>query len=132
MLGHVVGDTCQAALRSLYGTQGFRGLNDVIVDKQGGIYFTEPNGSSVIRPIGRVYYMPPSRTGELQLIGDTFAFPNGAPVTAFRTTPSTRHNSSAGTLCPQAAAATNNKIHIRRYRRHPTPNGSLIPPSMRQ
>lgn len=64
-------------LRSLYGTQGFRGLNDVIVDKQGGIYFTEPNGSSVIRPIGRVYYMPPSRTGELQLIGDTFAFPNG-------------------------------------------------------
>jgi gluconolactonase len=64
-------------LRSLYGTQGFRGLNDVIVDKQGGIYFTEPNGSSVIRPIGRVYYMPPSRSGELQLIGDTFAFPNG-------------------------------------------------------
>lgn len=64
-------------LRSLYGTQGFRGLNDVIVDKAGGIYFTEPNGSSVIRPIGRIYYMPPSRTGELQLVGDSFAFPNG-------------------------------------------------------
>lgn len=64
-------------LRSLYGTQGFRGLNDVVVDKSGGIYFTEPNGSSVIRPIGRIYYMPPSRTGELQLVGDSFAFPNG-------------------------------------------------------
>lgn len=64
-------------LRSLYGTQGFRGLNDVVVDKAGGIYFTEPNGSSVIRPIGRIYYLPPSRTGELLLVGDTFAFPNG-------------------------------------------------------
>jgi gluconolactonase len=65
------------SLKTLYGTQGFRGLNDVVVDKAGGIYFTEPNGSSVIRPIGRVYYMPPSRTGELLLVGDTFAFPNG-------------------------------------------------------
>lgn len=64
-------------LRTAYGTQGFRGLNDVIVDKSGGIYFTEPNGSSAIRPIGRVYYMAPSRSGELQLVGDTFAFPNG-------------------------------------------------------
>lgn len=64
-------------LRSYYGSQVFRGLNDVIVDKAGGIYFTEPNGSNLYRPNGRVFYLPPSRQGELTLIGDTFAFPNG-------------------------------------------------------
>jgi gluconolactonase len=41
-------------LRSFYGTQVFRGLNDVIVDKAGGIYFTEPNGSNLYCPNGRV------------------------------------------------------------------------------
>lgn len=64
-------------IRAFYGSQVFRGLNDVIVDKAGGIYFTEPNGSNLWRPNGRIFYLPPSRQGELVLIGDTFAFPNG-------------------------------------------------------
>lgn len=73
-------DTASGAittLRAFYGSQVFRGLNDVIVDKAGGIYFTEPNGSNLYRPNGRVFYLPPSRQGELLLVGDTFAFPNG-------------------------------------------------------
>jgi gluconolactonase len=44
-------------LRSFYGSQVFRGLNNVIVDKAGGIYFTEPNGSNLYRPNGRVFYL---------------------------------------------------------------------------
>lgn len=73
-------DTATGAIttiRQYYGSQVFRGLNDVVVDKAGGIYFTEPNGSNAARPTGRVFYLPPSRKGELMLIGDTFAFPNG-------------------------------------------------------
>ena len=62
---------------TVYGTQVFRGLNDVIVDKAGGIYFTEPNGSHAIRHNGRVFYLPPGENQQLRLIGDTFAFPNG-------------------------------------------------------
>lgn len=66
-----------STIRQYYGSQVFRGLNDVIVDKAGGIFFTEPNGSTAIRPNGRVFYLNPQRQGEATLIGDTFAFPNG-------------------------------------------------------
>ena len=62
---------------STYGTQNFKGLNDVVVDKAGGMYFTDPNGSNAMRPNGRVFYLPPDRSKDVVLIGDVFAFPNG-------------------------------------------------------
>jgi gluconolactonase len=64
-------------IRQYYGTQVFRGLNDVVVDKAGGIFFTEPNGSNAARPNGRVFYLNPQRQGEVTLVGDFFSFPNG-------------------------------------------------------
>jgi gluconolactonase len=64
-------------IRDRYGNQNMRGLNDVVVDKGGGIYFTEPYGSNAVQPTGRVFYLPPDRKKDLVLIGDTFAFPNG-------------------------------------------------------
>ena len=66
-----------ASVKSRMGTENLRGLNDVVIDKEGGIYFTEPNGSSILRPDGRVFYQSPDLTTELQVIGDSFAFPNG-------------------------------------------------------
>ncbi len=59
------------------GNQNMRGLNDLVVDKDGGIYFTEPYGSSATRPNGRVFYQPEDRSKPVAVIGDTFAFPNG-------------------------------------------------------
>jgi gluconolactonase len=65
-------------LVSTYGTEVFRGLNDVIVDKANGIYFTEPNGSNLIHPNGRLFYLPPSRKAQdLRIVVETIAFPNG-------------------------------------------------------
>jgi len=63
-------------LASRYGNENMRGLNDSVIDSKGGIYFTEPYGSSAINKTGRVFYMAPDRQS-IRLIGDTFAFPNG-------------------------------------------------------
>ncbi len=65
------------AIVSSFGTQNFKGLNDVIVDKAGGMYFTDPNGSNAMHPNGRVFYLPPDRSKDIVLIGDMYAFPNG-------------------------------------------------------
>ena len=68
-------------LRNKAGNDALRGLNDLVIDSVGGIFFTEPYGSSALRPNGRVFYLPPGNTPteqrHLVLIGDNFAFPNG-------------------------------------------------------
>lgn len=66
-----------AVVKDAYGLERFRGLNDLIFDRQGGIYFTEPYGSDAIRPIGRVFYLPPDHQQTAVLVADNFAFPNG-------------------------------------------------------
>lgn len=58
------------------GLESFRGLNDVVIDSRGNIYFTESYGSDALRPEGRVYHLAPDRK-TLSVIGDKFAFPNG-------------------------------------------------------
>ena len=64
-------------IRSTYGAENLRGLNDLVFDKAGGIYFTEPYGSSVLNPNGRVFYLPPGPNARPSLIADRIAFPNG-------------------------------------------------------
>lgn len=59
-----------------YGRETLRGLNDLVPDKAGGWYFTEPYGSNALRPTGRVFYLPPG-AGQLKLVAENFAFPNG-------------------------------------------------------
>lgn len=51
-------------------------LNDLVIDGEGGIYFTAPSGSDLDTPVGRVFYVAPgSQSAELVL--DGLAFPNG-------------------------------------------------------
>ena len=59
-----------------------RGLNDLVIDEYGGVYFTEPFGSDAINPDGRVFYLPPGHDSELQLFAENLAYPNGIAVSA--------------------------------------------------
>lgn len=58
-----------------------KGLNDLVFDEFGGIYFTEPMGSSATNPTGRVFYLPPGET-EAQLFQENIAYPNGIALSA--------------------------------------------------
>jgi gluconolactonase len=53
--------------------------NDLAIDRHGGIYFTVPGQSSLVRPDGRVFYLP-AGSREPELIADGLAFPNGIAV----------------------------------------------------
>ena len=68
------------------GGRALRLTNDMIVDKKGGIYFTDPAPFAFAgqpppteMPPGFVYYLPP--TGNLILIDDQIARPNGISLT---------------------------------------------------
>ena len=67
--------------RNKHGRESMRGLNDLVIDKRGGIYFTEPYGSHALKPNGRVFYLPPGSSdvdgASMTVLGDVFAFPNG-------------------------------------------------------
>jgi gluconolactonase len=56
------------------------GLNDLALDASGGIYFTAPLGSSILKPTGRVFYR--ASDGTVTLVADKLAFPNGVAVAA--------------------------------------------------
>ncbi|MDN7240938.1 SMP-30/gluconolactonase/LRE family protein [Planococcus sp. N028] len=66
---------------STYKGQPFNGLNDLVFDKDGGLYFTEPMGSSAINPVGRVFYLP-ANSKEPVLFADKIAYPNGVALSA--------------------------------------------------
>lgn len=55
-----------------------RGLNDVTADAAGNVYWTDPTGSGVATPTGRVYRVTPA--GRVELLADNLAFPNGLEV----------------------------------------------------
>lgn len=59
-----------------YFVQNFAGLNDLVVDSLGGVYVTDPYGSSILHPSGRVYYLPAGEKKVLKVMDD-LAFPNG-------------------------------------------------------
>jgi gluconolactonase len=60
--------------------ENFHGPNDLIFDHQGGIYFTDPWGTSPANPRGGVYYISPGGKEVRRLI-DNMAFPNGICLT---------------------------------------------------
>jgi len=60
-----------------YHNEQLRGLNDLVFDAKGGVYFTEPYGSNALKRDGRVFYLPPGKDARLQLVQDGLAFPNG-------------------------------------------------------
>jgi gluconolactonase len=57
--------------------ENFHGPNDLIIDKEGGIYFTDPWGTSPLNPRGGVYYISPEPAKNITRIADNLAFPNG-------------------------------------------------------
>ena len=68
------------ALASAFDGSPFRGPNDLINDKKGGVYFTDPlmraaTEGTNIKPMGNVYYIRPD--GRLLLIDKEIARPNG-------------------------------------------------------
>lgn len=64
-----------------YGGKPLNGLNDLVFDEKGGLYFTEPMGSSATHPTGRVFYLPPNST-EAVLFSENIAYPNGIAISA--------------------------------------------------
>lgn len=66
---------------STFEGEPLNGLNDLIFDEDGGLYFTEPMGSSATNPIGRVFYLPAGST-EPELFAEKIAYPNGVAISA--------------------------------------------------
>ena len=62
------------------GGGAFRGPNDLIFDKEGGIYFTDPDGSWD-KPIASVYHVAP-KTHAVSLVAGGMQFPNGLVLSA--------------------------------------------------
>jgi sugar lactone lactonase YvrE len=55
-----------------------RSLNDLTIDAQGNVYWTDPEGSSVKNPIGQVFRVRPD--GRVDRLATGLAFPNGIEV----------------------------------------------------
>jgi len=70
--GEVLAERCEGVR--------FNSINDVALDLSGSIYFTDPGGSSVRKPIGSVYRYD-IRTARASQVATGLAFPNGVAVT---------------------------------------------------
>ncbi|WP_428911745.1 SMP-30/gluconolactonase/LRE family protein [Niallia sp. Krafla_26] len=66
---------------STYDGKSLNGLNDLVFDESGGLYFTEPMGSSATHPVGRVFYLPDG-SKEPELFAENIAYPNGVAISA--------------------------------------------------
>jgi len=70
--GEVLAERCDGAR--------FDSINDVALDLSGNIYFTDPGGSSVRKPIGSVYRYD-IFTAKVSRLATGMAYPNGVGVT---------------------------------------------------
>lgn len=68
----ILADRCEGAR--------FVSINDVALDEEGSIYFSDPGGSSADNPIGSVYRYD-IQTKKTSLLVTGLAFPNGVGVT---------------------------------------------------
>ncbi len=59
-------------------TETLLSLNDLTVDARGNVYWTDPEGSSLDKPVGRLYRVRPD--GRVERIATGLAFPNGIEV----------------------------------------------------
>ena len=59
-------------------TFSLRGLNDLTIDGHGNVYWSDPEGSSLDKPVGNIYRVRPD--GRVDRIGGGLAFPNGLDV----------------------------------------------------
>ena len=61
-----------------FGMEALQSLNDLTIDARGNVYWTDPEGSSLEKPIGRLYRVRPD--GRVDRIANGLAFPNGIEV----------------------------------------------------
>jgi len=59
-------------------TESFKGVNDLVLDAQGNIYFTDQGQSGLHDPSGRLYRLRPS--GQLDLLLSNVPSPNGVAL----------------------------------------------------
>ncbi len=77
-LRQILSITAQGEIRVLsdsFQRSPLAGPNDCTYDAEGNLYFTDPLGSSLDNPVGKVYCM--LHTGEVRLFDDGYAFSNG-------------------------------------------------------
>jgi gluconolactonase len=63
-----------------FGDDPLIGPNDLIFDRHGNLYFTDPGESSVENPIGRVFRVSPTR--QVSCVATGLAYPNGIALPA--------------------------------------------------
>ena len=64
-----------------FGGVPFNGPNDLVLDGNGGAYFTDPGSSSSVDPYGRVYHVNyENGSYDVQLLAEGIAFPNGITI----------------------------------------------------
>jgi gluconolactonase len=68
-----------SVLVSGYAGEPFHRPNDLVIDREGNIYFTDPNSYGKEKNDGRIFYYDMS-TSDLTLAGDSLAFPNGIAI----------------------------------------------------
>ncbi len=81
VLAYEPGSGAISVVADTYRAERIRGTNDLVFDADGGLYFTEPYGSSALEPDGRVFYLPPGEDAQLTVLLDSLAFPNGIALT---------------------------------------------------
>lgn len=90
-----------------YRAERLRGTNDLVFDADGGLYFTEPYGSSAIDPDGRLFYLPPGESASLTVAADGLAFPNGVALSPSGTNVYVGEYARKQTLSLPAAGSAN-------------------------
>ena len=63
-----------------FNNKPFRGPNDLILDRQGNCYFSDPKGSTLEKPVGRVFRV--GADGSISVFAVGLAFPNGICLSA--------------------------------------------------
>ena len=71
-------DSTLSVLADKFDGQPLNSLNDLTVDARGNIYWTDPSGSSLAKPVGNIFRLRPD--GTVSKVGTGFAFPNGLDV----------------------------------------------------
>jgi len=67
-----------SVLADMFDGKKLNSLNDLTVDRDGNIYWTDPANSSREKPVGKVFRLTPD--GTVSLLADNLAFPNGLEV----------------------------------------------------